>query len=279
MGKKESKQCALWPVVVGVASVVVIIGVFVAAMSMAYSAHELKEKRGGGLVASEANIEGNGKGNASMQERDKGEGSEENADVYDEPAYPNIDSTNVYFFDTTRVVRPMPDCENQTVKKILEQSRLCRYYNDRFGFTFLFPSCFKACPLPMNNDGCRFQMGHSITVKAVGHYDVSEISFAEHYTIAKRSYSKLIYSRKRGKAFVVSGFVSQYDAHIDTGDAYEFEDKILCWEKTVLTLSYEGLGMFVHIRLYYPLKYKNDVARLIKCLDRYNAFIGLRCKL
>lgn len=278
MKKEESKECALWPLVVGVAVVVAIVGVFVAAMSMAYKVQELREKHSESLVASAVKTDGNDKANVSTQESDKDEGAED-SETYNEPVYPDIDSTNVSFFDTTRVVRSRPDCENLPVKKRLEQSRLCRYYNDRFGFTFLFPSCFKACPLPKNNDGCRFRMGNGITVKVVGHYNVTDATFDENYASAKERLLELTYSRKRGKVYVVSGFVSQYNAHMETGDAYEFEDKILYWEKAVLTLSYDGIEMYVHIYLYYPLKYKDDVARLIKRLDRYNAFVGLYGKL
>lgn len=269
----------LWPLVVGVASAVFMVGVFVAAMSMAYKVQELKGEYGRNIVASAAKTEGNGNGKASAQGNDKGDGADENAEVDNEPVYPDIDSTNVSFFDTTRTVRPMPVGEDLTVKKQLDNSRLCRYYNDRFGFTFLFPSCFKACPLPMNNDGCRFRMGHGITVIAVGNYDVTDATFDEQYALAKGYFVKVNYSRKRGKTFFVSGVVSHYDAQLDTHETYEFEDEILRWEKSVLTVSYEGLGTYVHIYLYYPLKHKDDVARLIRCLDRYNAFVGLRCKI
>ena len=77
--------------------------------------------------------------------------------------YPTIDSTHLSFYDTTRVVKKSyeptdtSDVEAYISKKIA-QSTLCRYYNDRFQYTLLFPSCFKAGPLPINDEGTHFDM-------------------------------------------------------------------------------------------------------------------------
>ena len=83
--------------------------------------------------------------------------------------YPTIDSTHLSFYDTTRVVKkPYEPTDTSNVEayihKKIARSTLCRYYNDRFQYTLLFPSCFKAGPLPENNGGTVFDMGHDIKI-------------------------------------------------------------------------------------------------------------------
>ncbi len=272
MEKKEPKGRTFWPFLVGCMSVVVVCGVFVAAMSMAYSIKNIRERHANSVES-------------TSEETDTETPAKENDDYEEivnvnekEPRYPDIDSTKVAFFDTTRTVRPVPDNKRLSVKERLSQSRLCRYYNDRFGFTLLFPSCFKARPLPMNNDGCTFSMGRGICVTAVGGYDVAERTFFEEFKSEQRCFLDLDYGDFRGREYVLAGRIDDVIARMNTNVQYAANEEVYHWVKRVKTVSGDGLKMTASIYLYYPAKYKNDVDSLVTCLDKYNHFVKLRLK-
>lgn len=158
-----------------------------------------------------------------------------------------------------------------SVKELLDKSRLTQYENARFGFTFVYPSCFKPGQEPVNGDGLRFKMGHGIVLKAVGSYDSENETVSDWYEMCKDGPQQITDSRKEDKCFVLAGTQSKEDAECETGEDYGAAETVGYWRKTTLIKSpVDGLKVWVNIYLYYPSEYSEDVAGLIEELDKNN---------
>lgn len=195
--------------------------------------------------------------------------------------YPTIDSTHLSFYDTTRVVKkPYEPTDTSNVEvyihKKIARSTLCRYYNDRFQYTLLFPSCFKAGPLPLNNGGTHFDMGHDIQIVIYGRYSLlafEDFSKPDYYKWDKDQYRHIYQCRFYDRYYKIWGMPkTRYIEH------EEVENHTLeSWEKTMFVMSDTdddpGDGLMVTLIVKYPKKYRQAVMPLIKAMNRY-----MRCE-
>lgn len=268
MKNKKFKGDVLWASIVGCMSVVGISGLMAAGMSMADKMRQLVSSPTESPEACYVQVSEP----ETMDEKPSGDMDEEPSDAMDDaPIYPTIDSTKMAFLDTTQVARQQQDERLSAVSQELAGARLCRYYNDRFYFTLLYPSCFQAGPLPMNNDGCCFRMGHGIVLKIAGSYNTSEETLRQRYVQDKGGLSQVTHSHKGKHHYVIAGFCDQETAKVETADDYSTAKAVGYWQKTALVKSPgEGIETWVTIRLYYPSSCSQEVYRLVQCLDLYN---------
>jgi hypothetical protein len=196
--------------------------------------------------------------------------------------YPTIDSTHLSFYDTTRVVKkPYESTDTSDVEayihKKIARSTLCRYYNDRFQYTLLFPSCFKAGPLPESNSGTDFAMGHDIKIVVFGSYSLlsfeEDLSKPTYYKLAKDQYRHIYQCHLYDRYYKIWGMPkTHYIGHEEVKN-----HSLESWEKTMFVMSDidddPGDGLMVTLIVEYPKKYRQAVMPLIKTMDRY-----MRCE-
>ena len=196
--------------------------------------------------------------------------------------YPTIDSTHLSFYDTTRVVKksyePTDTSDIETyISKKIARSTLCRYYNDRFQYTLLFPSCFKAGPLPINDEGTHFDMGHDIKIVVYGRYSLisveEDFSKPKHYKWDKDLYRHIYQCHLYDRYYKIWGVPkTRYIGHEEVEN-----HSIESWQKTMFVMSDidddPGDGLMVTLIVRYPKKYRQAVMPLIKTMNLY-----MRCE-
>ncbi len=157
------------------------------------------------------------------------------------------------------------------VLKKLAHSKLRKYYNDRFGFTFFYPSCFKMGPAPTNNDGRAFKMGPGFVLVASGMHIGEEETFSKRYEFSRSQLSPIIYSHKKGNCYVLAGKRSKDDAEENAQENYSATASVGYWQKSMLMKSsLEGVPVWFDISLYYPSEYSKAADKLIKMIDKNN---------
>ena len=192
--------------------------------------------------------------------------STEETNPYDwEPQYPEIDSTHEAFLDSKKWRQPK--LKDRVARRILHEisdSYKCSYFNDRWEVRVNYPACFKAGRLPLNGDGCGFEMGHDIAFHVSGHNNIYEYTLYDWYKLSKREFCEnVIYSKYKGNYFIVVERIPKgSEVYPDKIACYEME----CWTKVIQVHSFStgGDGAFACFSICYPVRYKKAVMNMIK---------------
>lgn len=121
------------------------------------------------------------------------------------------------------------------------------YHNDRYGFNFVYPSCFYRVNNSQNGDGQAFQC-EQVVLRAFAENNVLNRSIGEALRIHMETY-RTTYRVQRGNHYIASGYTPN-------GWVY--------YEKCVLRGD-----VFYTARIDYPKRYQNDVEGIISEIAAY----------
>jgi hypothetical protein len=130
---------------------------------------------------------------------------------------------------------------NADYTNLLDHVTYTRYYNNRFGFTVSYPSCFEKGEEPENGDGCNFTLGKDIklTVSGIWWQDMTLASGLDGIDI-----HKVAYYRHKGNWIAVSDYMPNGDI---------FYKKVVLRNDTLMTAM-----------LTFPAEYKDQFDPIIK---------------
>lgn len=169
-----------------------------------------------------------------------------------------ISSTEVIDLDTTTVMKPIDQSSlnNHQISQQDKEYEICsqlynstyiKYYNERFGYSIYYPSCFMQGKESDNGDGRSFILSEDISFSVFGAYNTLDESMEELYNQDAQDAS---YSCFKGSWYVVSGYTL---------------DGRIYYKKAVSRID----GSLVVFILYYPEKYKKALAPMIRYESRY----------
>lgn len=130
------------------------------------------------------------------------------------------------------------------IRSQLHKAQYNYYYNNRYNYAILYPSCFIQQEEPTNGDGCKFYMNDEIYLLVYAYYNTLNETLIDIFY--ENDISSVEYSKLNNNWFVISDYTKD-------GNIY--------YQKTVLKDD-----ILMNAILYYPPEYRNDFKEIIQSI-------------